>query len=438
MMRTHWRHGVVCAAVFLAACASSAPPADPPGVTTVRIDMAAASAAASRTSSGEASSGSAAGPAGPSADGGERVVVTASDWKGGLNAYLRVLSDVSCPPGAGPEAEEALTIIATPVALQALTGRRRVGQLDFVGGFHLKSPDKRFGGLSGIDVLDDGNLLAVSDRGDFVWIDLAPDGFTPVRGRIASMHDERGEPLLGAADGDAEGLAVNGGMALVSFERNHRVLAFDLGRCGGAARGAPIVFGPFGLALSDAFLDERIRVDANQGAESLGITNDWYMFTGLETRKEGLSPMSARPVEAAPEFSHRIGVDAPEMVGVDVIPDTKGERGVRVFSLHRSFSPLSTNAISINETDYHRYVDPANPSRQIDNEIDNRARYQFAETGWRRLAEMNVLLTIDNFEGIAAKQLPDGRVRLFLISDDNFSASQRTLLMVFDLAKPLR
>jgi hypothetical protein len=47
-------------------------------------------------------------------------------------------------------------------------------------------------------------------------------------------------------------------------------------------------------------------------------------------------------------------------------------------------------------------------------------------------------VTIDNFEGIAAKQMPDGRVRLYIVSDDNFSDSQRTLLMVFDTIRPLR
>ena len=47
---------------------------------------------------------------------------------------------------------------------------------------------------------------------------------------------------------------------------------------------------------------------------------------------------------------------------------------------------------------------------------------------------MNILLTIDNYEGLAAHKLPDGRVRLYVISDNNFSKSQRTLFMVFDVA----
>ena len=49
------------------------------------------------------------------------------------------------------------------------------------------------------------------------------------------------------------------------------------------------------------------------------------------------------------------------------------------------------------------------------------------------LAQMNVLVTVDNFEGIAARQMADGRVRLYVVSDDNFSSKQRTLLMIYDL-----
>ena len=48
---------------------------------------------------------------------------------------------------------------------------------------------------------------------------------------------------------------------------------------------------------------------------------------------------------------------------------------------------------------------------------------------------MNIFVTIDNFEGIAARQMPDGSVRLYVISDDNFSIIQRTLLLQFMLAE---
>jgi len=47
-------------------------------------------------------------------------------------------------------------------------------------------------------------------------------------------------------------------------------------------------------------------------------------------------------------------------------------------------------------------------------------------------------LTRDNFEGLAIVPRPDGTLRLYLLSDDNFSAAQHTYLLAFDwkLARP--
>jgi hypothetical protein len=221
----------------------------------------------------------------------------------------------------------------------------------------------------------------------------------------------------------------------VSYERNHRVLAFEIGKCGAAARGAPIVFGKFGAPLPEAFGYAGITVGENEGPEALGITSDWYMFTGIETKINDVSPLSARPIEEVPDFKPRLGVEAPELVGIDILPEPWGGGDVRAFSLHRSFNPVAGNAIAIIETDFLRYLDQSNLPRKIEGEFDERSRYRFEETGWRELARLNLLVTVDNFEGIAAKEMPDGRVRLFVISDDNFSSRQRTLLMVFDLEK---
>jgi hypothetical protein len=39
---------------------------------------------------------------------------------------------------------------------------------------------------------------------------------------------------------------------------------------------------------------------------------------------------------------------------------------------------------------------------------------------------------VDNFEGIAVVPRPTGGIRLYLVSDDNGSAAQRTYLLAFD------
>jgi hypothetical protein len=96
-----------------------------------------------------------------------------------------------------------------------------------------------FGGLSDLALDGDGNLLAVADDGAFVWINLEND--TPSgAGQLAYMLGADGNLLQGKSLGDAEGLAVRNGLAIVSFERTHRISAFDLDLCGAAAVEAPI------------------------------------------------------------------------------------------------------------------------------------------------------------------------------------------------------
>ncbi len=201
---------------------------------------------------------------------------------------------------------------------------------------------------------------------------------------------------------------------------------------GGA--GAPIVYGGYGLPMPAAFQSAHITVPDNTSLEALAVTPDWYMFSGLEQEVDGSGPLSARPVEAPPRFDLRVEKDAPAFVAIDLVPtDSRGD--VRAFTLHRGFSPLAGNAITISETDFQRRFDPSGAPASREPEMRARARWHYHAVNTRRLAEMNIMLTIDNFEGLAAKQLPNGTVRLFVISDDNYSTSQRTLLMVYDLPK---
>lgn len=53
----------------------------------------------------------------------------------------------------------------------------------------------------------------------------------------------------------------------------------------------------------------------------------------------------------------------------------------------------------------------------------------------RDVAEFRPPLSVDNFEGIAVRPGPDGRVWVYIVSDDNFNPLQRTLLMMFELTE---
>lgn len=354
---------------------------------------------------------------------------------GNLDAYLRALSDTSCQGSSTITAPQPINLSVKQIAEQSSNpAERKFGELTFIASYQLTSTDMRFGGLSGLDLVGD-NLLAVSDAGRFVWIDLSRDGVTPVSARLAPMRDLSGAAMDAADGAGSEGLAVNGGMAMVSFEGDHRVLAFDIGSCGAAARGAPIVFGAYGLALREAFADARIEVGDQDGSEPLAITDDWYLFAGIERKIGQFNSLSGRPIEAEPEFNLRVGINAPEFAGLDIIQDSRRNGSIRAFLVHRS-SSHEDSSIVITETDMLRYLDPN--GRPGGGEMGERARWRFSETGWRELGNLDRLGVKDSYEGIAAKQMSDGRVRLYIISDDDFSGEKRTVLSIFDAPKPLR
>lgn len=375
--------------------------------------------------------------AGPQADSELRIIITGKRKAlstASLDSYLRALSDTSCQGSSTVTPAASIPLSVTLVAEQSPDPKqRKFGDLTFIASYQLTSTDERFGGLSGLDFIADDKLLAVSDAGRFVWIDLNRDGTAPLSARLSSMR-QAGDVAMDAAAA-SEGLAINGSFALVSFEGDHRVLAFDIGRCGAAAAGAPIVFGDYGLPLTDAYADARIEVGEKDGSEPLAVTSDWYLFAGIERKVGQFNSLSGRPIEAVPEFNLRVGVNAPEFAGLDIVPDPRSKDAVRAFLVHRS-TASADSSIVITETDMIRFRDPNAASGS--GEMAERARWRFSETGWRELGTLDRLGTSDSYEGIAAKQLSDGRVRLYLISDDDFDGAKRTLLTILDVPKPLR
>jgi hypothetical protein len=60
-------------------------------------------------------------------------------------------------------------IASRPLPLNAEDpAQTRAGRLAYMGGIALTSPDRRFGGLSGMRFLGDGGVLAISDDGDWL------------------------------------------------------------------------------------------------------------------------------------------------------------------------------------------------------------------------------------------------------------------------------
>jgi len=303
------------------------------------------------------------------------------------------LRTASCPNPDNFLTPQSIPMTATPLKVETLDGASLTG-LTFAGGWHLESDEPNFGGLSGLTVHPKDHLLAISDSGAFIWLSMAedaPSGF----GAIAYMRDETGKLLSGKSAGDSEGLELVDGLALVSFERDHRVLAFDLANCGARADGvllAGIPEKPNGLAR---------KIPANEGAEALTLSQNRQLIAGLEIKDRKGAPLLNITPDGVSFSGHMPRPDDKRLVGLD-------DLGGTVFSLFRSYSPLSGNANEI----YAHILGNPNPTH---------------------LATLKRPFPVDNFEGITATRLPDGTVRLYIISDDNFSSRQQTLLMAFDV-----
>ena len=296
------------------------------------------------------------------------------------------------PVMAGPQ----ITVYATAAPLDPNEpARTRIGGFTYAGGLLLTSPDtSRLHGLSDLVVRPDGRLLAVSDDGDRFEARLVLDGAGRLTGvtdaSLVPLAGEDGQPLSsrGKAGADAEGVALLAdGAVLVSFERDHRILLYPPN--GGPPRRAPHPRADFsGNAGMEALAADPARgPDAYiVGAEAGGRTWSCTLSAGCAE-----SHRPALPGEAG-------------LVAVTPLPD-----GGRAY-LFRAFSLLKGVRSTL------RIVDA-----------------QSATVDELKLAAP---LTVDNFEGLAAAPRDDGSIRFYLLSDDNFSRLQRTLLLAFDWRPP--
>ena len=289
----------------------------------------------------------------------------------------------SSPVGAGP----AIGVVVEPVSEGPTAS---VGTFRYAGGFVMTSADtSRLHGLSDLEVMADGRIVAISDDGDLVKgrIVLGAEGrLTGVsQMTLAPLTDPGGKPLGGdKTTSDAEGLAIlpNGDM-MVSFERQHRIWLYP-------ARGGPprAVSSP-----NSAFPD-------NDGMEALALDlatgSGAYLVGREDTRETWTCRLSA---------GCRPGIQ-PGDASMGKLGAARALPGGRWAFLLRDFSVTSGATIRILITD--------RAGKTLD------------------LHTITRPATVDNFEGISALPRADGSVRFYLISDDNFSPAQRTLLLAFD------
>lgn len=291
--------------------------------------------------------------------------------------------------------------------------RTRFGSLDYRSGLVLTSPYRGFGGLSGIRFLDGKGerFLAISDQGG--WF----TGTIRYAGReMTGLADVEAAPVLGA-DGrpitekklwyDTESLARDGNLVYVGLERVNQILRYDFARGGTRARGEVISVPPALRKLPyNKGLEAMVVVPKGQGQPLAGSLIA-FSERGLDADGNLVAFLIGGPTPG--QFSVR-RTEKYDISDAVLLPS--GE----LLILERKFSWFTGVNIRIRSIPLKSIVPGAL--------VDGPALFA-ADLGHE----------IDNMEAIDAHVTADGETVLTLISDDNFSMLQRTLLLQFTLAE---
>ncbi len=321
-----------------------------------------------------------------------------------IRVLILALGVAACQPSSAqaPISEQwrSITIEATPVAL----GAERVGALVFRGGLSLRSEDIAFGGFSGLEVLDDGRVVAITDNGDWFSgrLRLSADGALEGvdEGRMALMRDEHAEPFPNKAAGDSAGLAqLLDGRFAVSFEQTQTIRIYDLNRDG-----------PFGAAAPGPALSETQHLPSNQGLEALAVAGDGALIVGAEGGSDNETTLWRAPLNVstpAPPAARYPLEHGFALTSLDHLPDGG------FVALERFYAPVIGARTRI--TMFGEDV------------------FGGGAVAPQELAALRPPLEIDNFEAVSAVRMPGNITRLYILSDNNFSERQRTLLYAFDI-----
>jgi hypothetical protein len=312
-------------------------------------------------------------------------------------------------PGPAGATISPIQVRADPVLLDAdHPSEVTAGKLTYLAGFELTANDRRFGGLSSLVITPDGQLLtALSDRGYWVEMHLDYNGDTLSgigKSRLGVLGSQFSRPLTDR-ESDSESLALDhDGSYLVGFEKIHRIWRYPP---------APGLHGPeelTGVPINVPMPRLLQRARSNQSLESLEVLHDGRILTILELPIPGEQENHAWLVNKNGSVDDLFydGKDGYSPTDLSVLPN--GD----VMVVERYFRPL----------------------------FDVRARFRVlkladikpgAHLEGTLIAEIKPPRTVDNMEGLASRTAPDGSTLIYVISDDNYSPLQRTLLLEFRL-----
>jgi hypothetical protein len=285
----------------------------------------------------------------------------------------------------------------------------RFGSLEYRSGLVLTSGFRGFGGLSGIRLDPRGErFISFSDKGTWftgriVYSGRAMTGLADVE--AAPMIGSDGRPITARGWFDSESIALDGSFVYIGLERVNQVLRFDFSK--GFTRSRGEVF-PMPPAVK--------KLPFNKGLEALAFVPKGMPLAGtlIAISERGLDPQGNL-------IAFLVGGPTPGQFSVGRTDNFDVSDAVLLppgdlLILERKFSWLGGLGIRIRRIP----LQSISPGAVVEGpSIFN------ADLGEE----------IDNMEGIDAHVTPEGDTVLTMVSDDNFSPIQRTLILQFTLVK---
>jgi hypothetical protein len=303
----------------------------------------------------------------------------------------------------------AIEVKARPIPSFDNSDRTRVrfGALEYRSGLVLTSGFRAFGGLSGLRLDPKGErFISFSDKGTWFTGRIVYEGR-----QMTGLADVEAAPMLGP-DGkpittrgwfDSESIALDGEFVYIGLERVNKVLRFDFAKGLTRATAEEI---PLPKAAS--------KLPFNKGLEALVMVPKGLPLAGtlIAISERGLDPQGNL-------IAFLVGGKTPGQFAVRRTSNFDVSDAVLLPSgdlliLERKFSWTTGLAVRIRRIPLASVA----PGATVDGPV---------------IFDADLGEEVDNMEGIDAHVTPEGDTVLTMISDDNFSLLQRTLLLQFTL-----
>jgi|GEM_PF-4153257 len=324
-------------------------------------------------------------------------------------AFICIFVGLASSANACPGLAEQMAINIKVEKIKITRALPALPNMTFEGAYELSADHKAFGGLSGLLINDQGQVTAISDCGYWLQttLNLSEKGPVFLNSQMAPMRNKKGRRLKGRAV-DAESMTLDAdGQILVGFERQDRIRSYNPSEL------------PSGKAKKVTFeTPKNSDLDFNKGLEAMTSRPDGQIlaFAEGDEHKRGLTQGWIMGGDELRQFD---------------LPVTDFFRPTDLIHFPEAIWAENNNGGYLLLERYYKERISKMRLRYFSEEDINRLIKGHRLTG-RTIPLSRHVFPVDNMEALALYQNGQAN-RLLMLSDDNFSDDQRTIMLIFRL-----